>query len=109
MNKAAGMLRLSTLAALTLVWLVVPVLCVCLGIFALSVWAARAIRSLHNICRRNATSWGTMTLIKRQAWLVLGWTPQRWAANAAPVSSSKGWSELRANEQLSARRFGYGP
>jgi hypothetical protein len=105
MNNAAGPLR--SYALTTLARLAVPAFCVCL--FTATAWAAEGIRSLHNVCQWNAISWSNMTLTERQAWMVLGWTPQRWELNKAPASSSKDWKELTASEQSSARQLGYAP
>jgi hypothetical protein len=107
MNNAVRPLRSYALA--TLAWLAVPVFCVCLDIFTAGAWAAEGIRSLHNVCQWNAIGWSSMTLTEHQAWMALGWTPQRWESNKAPASSSKDWNELTASEQSSARQLGYSP
>jgi hypothetical protein len=107
MNNTLGAPRSYALAAITLVWLVVPAFLVCLDTFTGKVWAADGVRSPHKTCQWNGINWGDMTLTERQAWMALGWTPQRWDSNAAPASSSKDWNELSASEQSSARQLGY--
>jgi hypothetical protein len=107
MNSVVGPLRWHALAAIALVWLVGPAFCVYLDTFTAKVWAAEGIRSLHDMCQWNAIGWRDMTSNERQAWMALGWTPQRWDSNAAPSSSSKDWNELTASERSSARQLGY--
>jgi hypothetical protein len=101
MHDAAGPRRPLTLAVTAFVWLVVAAIPIGPDAFSARVWAADYIRSLSSVCQWDHIRWDDMSQPERQAWITLGWTAQRWDSNAAPASSSKDWTELTANEDIS--------
>jgi hypothetical protein len=106
MRTQSGAPRAKALAAMMLAWLAGPAFLV---FHNGQVGAAESIRPLTNVCQWNAIRWTAMTVREREAWMALGWTQQRWNANAAPASSSKEWHKLTAREQFFAHALGYVP
>lgn len=67
----------------------------------------RSLGHLGSVCNWDNVEWNNMTADEQHAWMVLGWSKERWESSKSPESSQKDWDELTPRQQTAARNLNY--